>query len=440
MVFKNPTATGLIVGLMVIQSLFADPTPPATPITVEYDDTSYILTTNYFSFSDNPELLEAQPWWEDPDLAIGLAETVQFQLGTSVDSQDTSPSGEALGPLFAYKDHLSIAWDGSGACNDCHTSDDPTYYAIDITSSVTSIENTHKAFKLFSLAEDTVIHGAHSRPLSRQVTKNKRAFWVAGDWGVDNHYNSNATAKLAEVGVGYNYGTTQINASLGKTWVRQELDYNGSADGDGKYFILESIYHNASSENLFVTLGLYHHRWDAEIERGYLFGATPYLSSGNPEISSWGVRARLDWQDLYLANSFQISPYIDLTHRDVSTESYTETGGALPASFDRHDENVTDIRLGFNASKPIANSQIAFATSLEVAHRLNYEDANISGHVPNAYTFNFTGQDYDKSTWYKVGIGVENSSDNGKFSVMLNTTTEGAMPTRWIAASWQTTF
>lgn len=46
----------------------------------------------------------------------------------------------------------------------------------------------------------------------------KNAFWLAGDWGRDDHGARDGDLGLAEVGLGRNFGPVQVNVSLGQTW------------------------------------------------------------------------------------------------------------------------------------------------------------------------------------------------------------------------------
>lgn len=431
-----------VLGLVCAQVSFAESTRiPATPIGVELDGTNYILTSRYTSYAENSTLLEAQPWWEGPELAINLADAVKYQLGTSEDSQDTNPADGSYSARFAYTADVSLSWDGAGSCNDCHSSNDNGFYAVDITDTKISpsIVSVDKAFNLTAQAINTVIHGAHSNPLSKWTEKNTKTFWAAGDWGKDTHQNKKSTIGLSEFGGGYNFGTVQINLSLGKTWANQSMINNGDVDADGKYLMIESIIPASSIENLYTTLGIFAHKGKATIKRGYLVSGLSNISLGSPNTDTWGVKARLDWKNQYSTDKFQFSPYVDLSYIDIRTDSYTETDGILPATFNSRDESRTELHLGTNASMPIANSSMLFVTNFEIAHLVDRDVSNTSGHIFDVFSFNINSQD-DKSTWFKAGVGLEGNPGIGKLSAMLHATTEGQMPTAWIATSWQIAF
>ena len=59
----------------------------------------------------------------------------------------------------------------------------------------------------------TMVHGAHSRPLARRVAPTEKAFWLAGDWGRDDHGNRHGQAGLAEVGGGVELRVTCLTAA-----------------------------------------------------------------------------------------------------------------------------------------------------------------------------------------------------------------------------------
>jgi hypothetical protein len=155
--------------------------------------------------------------------------------------------------------------------------------------------------------------------------------------------------------------------------------------------------------------------------------------------TSWGLRARVDWEDALTVKTMRFSPYLDLWHTKTKLDSYTEDGGSYPAHFDSREDSITDLRAGVNFALPISTSGFDIIANFEAIHRFDDESDSTSGEVAGLFSFNLDGENYDQD-WLKGGIGVEGSLAMGKMSLMVNGSTDGEMPSSWIAASYQMSF
>lgn len=281
-----------------------------------------------------------------------------------------------------------------------------------------------------------LLNGAHSRPLSRRVAQGRDTFWVAGDWGTDDHGSRSGDLGLAEVGMGRNFGPVQVNVSLGQTWAKQNLVLNGSTKADGTYLQAEVL--APVTGNLWAVLGGYGHWGKADMKRGYLNAGVQDFSNARPDMNTWGLRARLELDKAYRLAGADISPYVDLTYSESTLDAYTETGGGFPARFNARNDKATEFRVGLNADKPLANGLNLFS-SLEAAHRVERNGARTSGEVIGLFGFDLPGRD-NKQDWLRAGVGVEGKVADGTASLSLNVTTQGEMPNAWIAANWRRTF
>jgi len=308
----------------------------------------------------------------------------------------------------------------------------PEDISFSLMSTATALDSTLSTTEM-------LVHGAHSRPLFRRVGDQQKTAWLAGDWGRDDHESRDGPIGLAELGYGYNFGLVQLNYSLGKTWSDQNLTLGGEADVDGQYFMVEGIIPLHEERGLFGTFGSYVHWGDADIRRGYLNGGQPDYSKGDPDTHTWGLRARVDLEDAVTISMVKFSPYADISYTDTRVDSYTEEGGSFPAHFDKRSEDVTELRTGFNGRMPLSNKTTQLVVNLEAAHRFEDEGPRTSGQMLGLFDFELDGRNYDQ-TWLRGGIGVEGNFTKGKGYLMLNATTEGEMPSAWIAASYQMTF
>ena len=302
-----------------------------------------------------------------------------------------------------------------------------------------SLASTSQAVDATLTTAGTLIHGAHSRPLSRRVAADKKTAWLAGDWGRDDHGQHEGSIGLAELGYGYNFGPAQLNFAIGKTWSNQAIVHGGDIDADGQYMIAEAIVPMDETRGLYATLGAYGHWGDADIDRGYLNAGLPDYSNGDPDTRTWGVRARVDWENAFILSRTAFSPYADISYVDARMDGYTETGGGFPAHFDKREQNVTELRAGVNGALPLSSSTTQLVLNLEAAHRFDAEGTRTSGEMLGLFGFDLDGREYDQ-TWARGGIGVEGQLGQGKASLMLNGTTRGEMPNVWLAASYQVAF
>jgi len=295
---------------------------------------------------------------------------------------------------------------------------------------------------------NTMVNGAHSRPLSRRVSVDEKTIWLAGDWGENRHNGRDDAIGMAEIGAGYNFGWAQLNLSYGKTWTNQSFSLNSYADSDGDYLMLESIIPLSFHDGAFLTIGTYGHWGEVDIRRGYVAqifappaAVVEVLSSSvsNTDTRTLGLRIRLDIEDVYSYAGTSFSPYIDASYIETKIDSYTEEGGFSPIFFDSRQEEISELRVGINSMTPIYNSGLSWISNLEGVHRFEDEGSPVSAREIGVYTISLDGQQYD-DTWLKAGIGIEGQLADGKASLMLNGTTEGEAMSTWVAASYQIAF
>jgi hypothetical protein len=377
---------------------------------------------------------------------------IRYDLGDALGAFPASNTTSALMAYGTSGGYVSIAY-WNGTLTDCPSSCPAlasNYYYIFGTAAVAaaaitlqdlqvSLAGSNAAVTTNFSTTSMLLNGAHSRPMSRRVAKGERTFWVAGDWGKDDHGAKSGATGLAEVGVGYNYGPVQINASLGRTWNDQQLAEHGSVRATGQYLMVEGIVPLSEAHGVYATLGAYGHWGEADIVRGYYNMGAQDASHASPNTETWGLRARVDWENAVQIKRTALSPYADLSFSRSMVDRYTERDGGLPARFDGRTEEVTELRLGLNSATALGASGYALVTSLEAAHRFDERGARSTGEVIGLFSFDLDGQDYD-TDWIKAGIGVEGALAGGKLSVMLNGTTEGSALSAWLAASWQQRF
>lgn len=155
-------------------------------------------------------------------------------------------------------------------------------------------------------------------------------------------------------------------------------------------------------------------------------------------MSSWGVRARLEWDQAWRAGDTSVSPYVDLSYRASKLRGYTESGGGFPARFDSRQEKATELRWGLNLTRPISATWTATGL-LEATHRLERRGVRTQGEVIGLFGFGLDGQRHFQD-WLRLGLGFEGQVADGTASLMLNISSSGASPNAWLAVHWHKVF
>ncbi|WP_231373428.1 autotransporter outer membrane beta-barrel domain-containing protein [Thioalkalivibrio sp. ALE19] len=307
-----------------------------------------------------------------------------------------------------------------------------------------SLESSGRAVGSALTASMLNLHGAHGRPMTRLTDAGQTTAWVLGDYGIRSHGPADGYSGVFGVGAGHNFGPVQLNATVGQSRTRDDLVFGGRVRNQSDFVMLEGIVPLLEERGLFLTVNGYHQWGDVEVRRGYLDSAGERdASSASPDLRGYGVRARVDWVDAWEGASARLSPYADLSYSRVRLDSYRESGGSLPAEFDRRRDSVTEVRAGSELALPIPDSVFEVTALAAVAHRFDSDGARTSGRmVGNPFVendFDLDGRDYDQ-TWVRGGIGIEGPMGPGDFSVMLNGTTTGEMESGWLAASYRVDF
>jgi len=341
---------------------------------------------------------------------------------TDVSADGSTVVGESYGPSGeeAYLARVSAVGSGS----------------VSLTDLQYSLLEASRAGDMSLSMSNLVMHGEHSRPLARRVAAGKKVFWASGDWGTDNHDERDGNLGAAELGGGMHLGRVQLNLSLGQAWSRQNLALAGEANADGTYLMAEALL--PLPQQLWATFAAYGMWGEADVRRGYLNAGLPTTSNGNTDTSTWGLRARLDWDHALSLGQISAAPYVDLSHTETRTDAYTETGGGFPVAYDARTNKATQLRVGANGSRPLAGT-LRLIGIVEVAHLFQSRQADTSGQVVGLFGFDVAGTD-NKQTWLRAGGGVEGRLGGGTASLMLNVTTEGAAPDVWLATAYQRVF
>jgi len=261
-----------------------------------------------------------------------------------------------------------------------------------------------------------------------------------GDWGMDEHDQSDGDLGIAEIGAAWAIGSSglQLGDAIGSSWSDHDTRLGGNQESQGQYLLGELIFPiEVAGPGAWMTLTTYYHQSDAEILRAYDDGFGVDSSYGETDVDSWAFRARIDWENLFAFSGVECSPYVDLAFIDARVEGYTEEGGAAPAVFEPRSDHAFELRAGMNLLYEI-NESLAVTGEAGLVHQFSVRNSAVSGEVPGS-AFSMTTPDSD-DTWATASIGIRADTNAGIVNVRLHGTTEGSGPTAWASVLWSVPF
>ncbi|MCD2173465.1 autotransporter domain-containing protein [Rhizobium sp. C4] len=307
---------------------------------------------------------------------------------------------------------------------------------MDVTNFQQSLVNTPRVSGQLQDA-DIAVNGAHSSPLFMLLDAGQSSFWFTGDGGYASTKTANGGLGAGEFGFGRGLedGWT-VRLAGGGQYSRMDMPNGGNATFSSGY-IAPDVSH-VFAGGFVATLSGYLNWGKADIRRGYLNGTANDSSFGSAATQTFGVRARLDWQDAFKLGSTGVSPFASYTYLNAQMNGYTEAGGSFPVRFDGSREISNTVRIGADAKTPL-NDQLALVTRFEYGHRFEKTGAGVSGQILGLSAFSIDGAAIQQD-WVRGGLGVSYKLGNGDGLVMLNTSNQTGRNTTWLSASYRVKF
>ena len=296
---------------------------------------------------------------------------------------------------------------------------------VSIADLSTSLESINTVGSQGVTNASILLHGAHGHPGQRRALDDKRVMWIAGDLSTDNRHNTKDDNQLAEIGVSFKHSEAlTYSIAVGQLWGKSDLEYKGDMDTDGYFLALDTDIKLPTPMPLYLTLTGVYGKSDVTIKRGYDNAGNREYSTGNTNQKIMALKAKLQHQGK------QHHPYIQYNMIKSITDGYSESGGGFPAIYNQNAERVQDWRIGVDSNFKLDESNTIITTA-EAVHRVNARGSGVSGRVVGLNSFDIAGREYDQD-WLRGTVGIEHTFKNkSKFTVTLNTTTEGEEPRYW---------
>lgn len=224
---------------------------------------------------------------------------------------------------------------------------------------------------------------------SRNRPGELRAFVLGGS----SNYNGDITsAQNADATWGLSYQATReirIGGALRYMTFDGDLPaFAGRAELEGHVLQGFAAYERGS-QGLRIHVAAAAGQSDANIDRGYLNGATPEISRGERDGEFTSAAIKAGWRVPVTVDA-SLTPFVRYDVARVELDGYTETGGTFPARFDPIDDTIEIARLGVEGGVALARG-LDFEGALAWGHRFDEHLSPISGQVIGLTPFYYAG-------------------------------------------------
>lgn len=226
---------------------------------------------------------------------------------------------------------------------------------------------------------------------------NMYASGFGGEW---NSYTLGGT-----LGMSYQVsGAVRVGGGLfASRYVEDDLPLNSEYDVDSQGLAVWADYGN-NQPGLQLQAVLMAADLENDIQRGYMNGSGINVSEANPDGSMQGFMVQAGWKQT-ISDQTSLSPYASYTRSKVITDSYTETGGAFPAQFNKRKDTARIIKFGVEAETQLTESLQLWGQTA-YGKRLESKSAGISGTVVGLMDFALPGYKLD-GNWVEGDIGLK---------------------------------
>ncbi|MBU1002452.1 MAG: autotransporter domain-containing protein [Proteobacteria bacterium] len=142
---------------------------------------------------------------------------------------------------------------------------------------------------------------------------------------------------------------------------------------------------------------------DLELTRGYMNGAGSATSSGNADAEVFGLSGRVQWTK-DVNETLALTPFGEYTWQSVHIDSYTESDGPFPASFDSRNEESNSIRTGLRADVALFD-KVGTWVWAAWDHRFEDTSSAMGGTTTGLGAFSYAGSKLDQD-WADLGVGA----------------------------------
>ena len=227
--------------------------------------------------------------------------------------------------------------------------DEEAFGVVGLTDLSNSLASQVSPSQTLDTLTGMALNGAHHRPLTDiAMSDGEHCVWASADLGRI-HRNGKGWTSLKEVGGCHDFvdNTVRVGVGVGDSRASINQSLGGSSRLHGKYVLVEMDWTIPNSALVASVLGMTG-RWEADIRRGYSAGTS--TSTGDTDMESSSLRARVDWRDAFSLGAVSFSPSVQYTHTSTRIDGYQETGGTAPARFDSQHNKAKESRVALQGA------------------------------------------------------------------------------------------
>ena len=391
-----------------------------------------------------------EDWLSNAGVSIAAWSTLKNANGTNSDGSVVVGTGlnangdeEAFIARVGYSDGSVVVGSGDEeASGVVGSGDEEASGVVGLTDLSNSLASQVSPSQTLDTLTSMALNGAHHRPLTDiAMSDGEHCVWASADLGRI-HRNGKGWTSLKEVGGCHDFvdNTVRVGVGVGHSRASINQSLGGSSRLHGKYALVEMDWTIPNSALVASVLGMTG-RWEADIRRGYSAGTS--TSTGDTDMESSSLRARVDWRDAFSLGAVSFSPSVQYTHTSTRIDGYQETGGTSPARFDSQHNKAKESRVALQGAYEYS-AKTTLLGRTEWAHRFDSKGASVSGsaNILNAVNmpFNIKGNDVEQD-WVRVGAEVVHRfSRSNRLSLSTTAASVGQDADFSVGANWTMLF
>ena len=418
-------------------------------VVVGYSD-SGIYNGKAFRWTLETGMESVEDWLSNAGVSIAAWSTLKNANGTNSDGSVVVGTGlnangdeEAFIARVGYSDGSVVVGSGDEeASGVVGSGDEEASGVVGLTDLSNSLASQVSPSQTLDTLTSMALNGAHHRPLTDiAMSDGEHCVWASADLGRI-HRNGKGWTSLKEVGGCHDFvdNTVRVGVGVGHSRASINQSLGGSSRLHGKYALVEMDWTIPNSALVASVLGMTG-RWEADIRRGYSAGTS--TSTGDTDMESSSLRARVDWRDAFSLGAVSFSPSVQYTHTSTRIDGYQETGGTSPARFDSQHNKAKESRVALQGAYEYS-AKTTLLGRTEWAHRFDSKGASVSGsaNILNAVNmpFNIKGNDVEQD-WVRVGAEVVHRfSRSNRLSLSTTAASVGQDADFSVGANWTMLF
>ena len=418
-------------------------------VVVGYSD-SGIYNGKAFRWTLETGMESVEDWLSNAGVSIAAWSTLKNANGTNSDGSVVVGSGvnangdeEAFIARVGYSDGSVVVGSGDEeASGVVGSGDEEASGVVGLTDLSNSLASQVSPSQTLDTLTSMALNGAHHRPLTDiAMSDGEHCVWASADLGRI-HRNGKGWTSLKEVGGCHDFvdNTVRVGVGVGHSRASINQSLGGSSRLHGKYALVEMDWTIPNSALVASVLGMTG-RWEADIRRGYSAGTS--TSTGDTDMESSSLRARVDWRDAFSLGAVSFSPSVQYTHTSTRIDGYQETGGTSPARFDSQHNKAKESRVALQGAYEYS-AKTTLLGRTEWAHRFDSKGASVSGsaNILNAVNmpFNIKGNDVEQD-WVRVAAEVVHRfSRSNRLSLSTTAASVGQDADFSVGANWTMLF